>query len=226
MNTVLIKNAKIVNEGVIFEGDVLIEGEFITEIAENISHKSSDCQVIDAEGNYLIPGAITQLGPLLVGDTVLVVQPAGDGASWLWTVAPSIASVEAWLESDDVRTRIETLAEAVVQAVLVSQRNEIAFEPTLGAFGVQQGNIRYTGAFVDGARSGTGLVHAVASELEAMGRDVELFASAALRALVRRLEPAELCAFAREELPTTGSETVRALLLEALERVSSRTEAA
>ena len=58
MKTVLIKNAKIVNEGAIFEGDVLIEGEFITEIAENISHKSSNCQVINAEGNYLIPGAI------------------------------------------------------------------------------------------------------------------------------------------------------------------------
>ena len=58
MNTVLIKNAKIVNEGIIFEGDVLIEGEFITEIAESISHKSSNCKVIDAEGSYLIPGAI------------------------------------------------------------------------------------------------------------------------------------------------------------------------
>ena len=58
MNTVLIKNAKIVNEGTIFEGDVLIEGEFIKEIAGSISHKSSDCKVIDAEGNFLIPGAI------------------------------------------------------------------------------------------------------------------------------------------------------------------------
>ena len=58
MNTVLIKNAKIVNEGTIFEGDVLIEGEFIKEIAESISHKSSNCKVIDAEGNFLIPGAI------------------------------------------------------------------------------------------------------------------------------------------------------------------------
>ncbi len=58
MNTVLIKNAKIVNEGTIIEGDVLIEGEFIKEIATNISHKSSNCKVIDAEGNYLIPGAI------------------------------------------------------------------------------------------------------------------------------------------------------------------------
>ena len=58
MNTVLIKNAKIVNEGRIFEGDVLIEGEFITEISTSISHKSSNCKVIDAEGSYLIPGAI------------------------------------------------------------------------------------------------------------------------------------------------------------------------
>ena len=58
MKTILIKNAKIVNEGSIFEGDVLIEGEYIKEIAPRISHKSSDCRVIDAEGNYLIPGAI------------------------------------------------------------------------------------------------------------------------------------------------------------------------
>ena len=58
MNRILIKNAKIVNEGTIFEGDVLIENEFIVEIAESISAKSSDCKIINAEGNYLIPGAI------------------------------------------------------------------------------------------------------------------------------------------------------------------------
>jgi dihydroorotase len=58
MNRILIKNAKIVNEGSIFEGDVLIENEFIVEIADFISAKSSDCKIIDAEGNFLIPGAI------------------------------------------------------------------------------------------------------------------------------------------------------------------------
>jgi dihydroorotase len=58
MNTVLIKNAKIVNEGVVFEGDVLIENEFIVEIAPSISPKIASCKIIDAEGNYLIPGAI------------------------------------------------------------------------------------------------------------------------------------------------------------------------
>lgn len=58
MSTLLIKNAKIVNEGTITEGDVLVENEFITEIAEQISVKSSDWKIIDAEGNYLIPGMI------------------------------------------------------------------------------------------------------------------------------------------------------------------------
>ena len=58
MNRILIKNAKIVNEGSIFEGDVLIENEFIVEIADFISAKSSDCKIIDAEGNFLIPGPI------------------------------------------------------------------------------------------------------------------------------------------------------------------------
>lgn len=58
MNKVLIKNAKIVNEGVIFEGDVLIENEYIVEIATVISPKSSDIKIVDAEGNYLLPGVI------------------------------------------------------------------------------------------------------------------------------------------------------------------------
>src|SRR6187431_191248 len=58
MNRVLIKNAKIVNEGSIFEGDVLIENEFIVDIAEKISAKTASTKIIDAEGSYLIPGAI------------------------------------------------------------------------------------------------------------------------------------------------------------------------
>ena len=58
MKQVLIKNAIIVNEGILFEGDVLIENEFIIEIGKNITPKSDNCKVIDAEGNYLIPGMI------------------------------------------------------------------------------------------------------------------------------------------------------------------------
>ncbi len=56
--TVLIKNAKIVNEGSIMEGDILIEGELIKEVSDSISAKSSDVVVIDVEGNYVLPGVI------------------------------------------------------------------------------------------------------------------------------------------------------------------------
>jgi len=58
MSLVLIKNAQIVNEGNVFEGDVLIDGEYIVDIDTSISSKSADTLVIDAEGKYLIPGAI------------------------------------------------------------------------------------------------------------------------------------------------------------------------
>ncbi|MDR9399818.1 MAG: dihydroorotase [Psychroflexus sp.] len=54
----LIKNASIVNEGKIKHGDVLINHDIIEEINSSISLKSNDTQIIDAEGNYLIPGFI------------------------------------------------------------------------------------------------------------------------------------------------------------------------
>jgi dihydroorotase len=58
MKKILIKNANIVNEGLIFEGDVLIEGSFIVEIGTTISPKTPDTVVIQAEGKYLFPGMI------------------------------------------------------------------------------------------------------------------------------------------------------------------------
>ncbi|MFH4963496.1 dihydroorotase [Gaetbulibacter sp. M235] len=56
--TILIKNAHIVNEGTTFSGDILIEDEYIKEIGESISAKSSDVFVIDAEGKHVLPGVI------------------------------------------------------------------------------------------------------------------------------------------------------------------------
>lgn len=56
MATTLIKNAKVVNEGKISESDVLISGQFIERIDSNISHSTAN--VVDAEGKFLIPGAI------------------------------------------------------------------------------------------------------------------------------------------------------------------------
>ncbi len=57
----LIKNARIINEGQIFSGAVLIDGELIAKIfrGETISDEFLwGATVIDAKGKYLIPGAI------------------------------------------------------------------------------------------------------------------------------------------------------------------------
>ena len=57
MHPILIKNAKIVNEGSITQGDVLIVNDVIAEIG-SISAKTADTKIIDADGHYLIPGMI------------------------------------------------------------------------------------------------------------------------------------------------------------------------
>ena len=56
--SILIKNARIVNEGKVLVGDLLIEGQKIKEIAASISAKHPDVKVIDAENKFLLPGMI------------------------------------------------------------------------------------------------------------------------------------------------------------------------
>jgi dihydroorotase len=53
----LITNVNIVNEGKVFQGDVLIDGEYIDKIESNISAGPA-MRVIDAAGKFLLPGAI------------------------------------------------------------------------------------------------------------------------------------------------------------------------
>ncbi len=54
---ILIKNATIINENQLFESDLLIENDIISRIDRNISGKEAD-QIINASGNYLMPGVI------------------------------------------------------------------------------------------------------------------------------------------------------------------------
>lgn len=57
MKNTLILNANIVNEGKVFEGDVLIKGRFIDLIGKDLASRQADL-VIDAKGRHLLPGAI------------------------------------------------------------------------------------------------------------------------------------------------------------------------
>ena len=57
MTKLLIRNARLINEGRITETDVLIEDGFITQIKSGLSDTGVP-QVIDAKGTYLMPGVI------------------------------------------------------------------------------------------------------------------------------------------------------------------------
>ena len=57
VNSTLIKNVNIVNEGKIFKGDVRIKQEKISLIAPSISLLNNE-NIIEGNNNYLIPGLI------------------------------------------------------------------------------------------------------------------------------------------------------------------------
>jgi len=57
MKSILILNANIVNEGKIFESDLLIEDQRISRIAPDLASVKADI-IIDAKGKYLLPGVI------------------------------------------------------------------------------------------------------------------------------------------------------------------------
>ena len=54
--SILIKSANIVNEGKIFQADVLIEDGIISGVGEFT--RPSDYKIVDADGKYLLPGVI------------------------------------------------------------------------------------------------------------------------------------------------------------------------
>ncbi len=58
MKRTIIKNANIISDQKIFESDILIEDVFITKISKSISPSYPNTKIIDAEGNFVIPGII------------------------------------------------------------------------------------------------------------------------------------------------------------------------
>ena len=57
MSIILIKDANIVNEGKVYESDILIKDGFINKIGSSITENANHT-LINAKGNFVIPGAI------------------------------------------------------------------------------------------------------------------------------------------------------------------------
>lgn len=118
MGRILIKNARVVNENLIFESDILLQDNIILKIDRNITAKTAT--VIDVQGCYLLPG--------LIDDQVHFREPGlthkGDIASEsLAAVAGGITSYMEQPNTNPQTTTIEKLEEKFEMAARTSYAN-------------------------------------------------------------------------------------------------------
>ncbi len=87
----------------------------------------------------------TQLGPLLVPDTILVAQPAAD-AWWLWSIAPEVPTIAELLQrSDEPRRLQESFASAVAAAQRTSAKHGFRVAEDPASYGYDGVAVRYLG---------------------------------------------------------------------------------
>ena len=85
MKRTWIKNARIVNEGKIFHGSIVIENEVIAEVLAEETVPAQPCgEIIDAKGYYLIPGVIDDQRRRQVESPVL------------WTCPTPLRKLQPW----------------------------------------------------------------------------------------------------------------------------------
>lgn len=104
MKRTWIKNARIVNEGKIFHGSIVIENEVITEVLAEETVPSQPCgEIIDAKGYYLMPGVIDDhvhfRDPGLTHKADIHTEStaaAAGGVTSLWTCPTPLRKLRPW----------------------------------------------------------------------------------------------------------------------------------
>ncbi len=176
-----------------------VDGVLVSTAQGHVARTSTRAQYANGEAarEALVRKAreCTQLDRLLVPETVLVAQPASDGACWIWTVRPELPTVARLLRAGDARRDLlEGYGAAVVEVLRASLRHGFSSELTPNAFGLQQGDMRYVGDHASDSPSATSLSVSIFSAVDAVAEadaDVGAFLDAFERALQRRLTPEE-----------------------------------
>ena len=122
---ILIKNARIINENKIFESDLFIENDLISEINQNISEENID-QIINAKGKYLLPG--------IIDDQVHFREP---GLTWKGDIesesrAAVVGGITSFMEQPN------TVPNAVTQELL-EEKYKIAAEKSFANYSFLMG---------------------------------------------------------------------------------------
>ncbi len=127
MKRILIKNARIVSDHKITEGDLLIEDDRISKIDRHLSQINSDTHLIDAEGRFLLPGVID--------DQVHFREP---GLTHKGTIASEskaavAGGITSYIEQPNTNPAAVTLAELENKYTIASETSLANFAFNLGA---------------------------------------------------------------------------------------------
>lgn len=113
----IIKNARIVNQGRIFESDLAIDGNYISQIASNISATAND-NVLDAKGMLLLPG--------MIDDQVHFREPGltHKGSIYSESRAAIAGGITSFMEMPNVKPSTTTIA-ALKEKHQIAQNNAL-----------------------------------------------------------------------------------------------------
>lgn len=127
MDRLLICNARIVNEGHITEGDVLIEGGRITAIGDVFAADIKKDQILDANGRFLLPGMIDDQVYFREPGMTLIADMASESC------AAVAGGVTSFLDLPDAVDGTGTLAAITEKKQLAQGRSQANYGFYLGA---------------------------------------------------------------------------------------------
>lgn len=128
MNNYLIKNARIVNEGAITEGFVVVRHGIIQAVGEGTPDVESDYAIeIDAEGQYLVPGVID--------DQVHFREPGLTHKADIFSESKAAVSggVTSYMEMPNTKPQATTIAELEKKYKLAEEKSFANYSFYLGA---------------------------------------------------------------------------------------------
>lgn len=124
-----------------------VQGDRITvRVGDHVLSTSSRLRFRDSEAARaaIVRAARerSQLGELLAPETVLVLQPNGDGTCSLWTIRRALETCERALASD--ASLPDRLGRATAELLRIAIKNQLVVELSTRSFAVDEG-IRYVG---------------------------------------------------------------------------------
>lgn len=128
MNNYLIKNARVVNEGKTIDGFVVVRNGIIQAIGEGTPEVESDYAVeIDAEGQYLLPGAID--------DQVHFREPGYTHKADIFTESKAAVSggITSYMEMPNTNPQTTSIQELENKYLLAAEKSFANFSFYLGA---------------------------------------------------------------------------------------------